>query len=91
MAAMTAATGVASACSSKGDPTPANEPAEAAGECPAADYASLVGTNMAAVTLPADLKRRMIGPDTIVTMDYKPERLNIYTDEDGVVERVACG
>lgn len=59
--------------------------------CGAADYQSLVGSNMAAVTLPAELNHRVIGPNDAVTMDYNPERLNIYTDEDGVVTEVKCG
>ncbi|PWJ22146.1 I78 family peptidase inhibitor [Jannaschia seohaensis] len=59
--------------------------------CGAADYAGLVGTNIAAVTLPADLDARIVGPDTAVTMDFIPTRLNIRTDAEGTVMDLTCG
>lgn len=34
---------------------------------------------------------RIIGPDTAVTMDYVPERLNISTDANGAIKRITCG
>ena len=59
--------------------------------CGADDYGSLVGQPLAAVTLPADLNARIIGPDTAVTMDHRPERLNIEVDGRGTIERLYCG
>lgn len=59
--------------------------------CGADDYRGLVGHPLAAVTLPADLGARIIGPDTAVTMDFRPERLNIAVDGSGNIERVYCG
>lgn len=34
---------------------------------------------------------RIIPPDSAVTQDYRPERVNVDLDEDGVVIRVWCG
>ncbi|NBC20114.1 MAG: hypothetical protein GVY06_03550 [Alphaproteobacteria bacterium] len=34
---------------------------------------------------------RIVGPDTQVTMDYVPRRLNILTDEAGTVIGFKCG
>ena len=34
---------------------------------------------------------RVIRPGDAVTMDYRPDRLNIYLDLQDVVERVTCG
>lgn len=34
---------------------------------------------------------RVIGPGDAVTMDHVPGRLNIETDEDGIVLRLRCG
>lgn len=65
-----------------------DEPAET---CGAAGHQSLVGSQLAAVTLPADLDARIIGPDTMVTQDYRPGRLNIAVDESGTITRVYCG
>ena len=59
--------------------------------CGAGDYAGLIGKNLAAVTLPADLGARVIGPDTAVTQDYRPDRLNIHTDDDGTITELTCG
>lgn len=34
---------------------------------------------------------RVVGPDTMVTMDYRPDRLTVRVDENDVVESMACG
>jgi hypothetical protein len=59
--------------------------------CGRSGYESLIGTNIAAVTLPAELNHRVLGPDDAGTMDFVPERLNIRTDEDGVIVGLDCG
>ncbi len=68
------------------------ESANAASDaCGAEGYQSLVGQALAAVTLPASLKTRIIQPDDLVTQDYVEERLNIETDTRGTIMRVFCG
>lgn len=59
--------------------------------CGAQDYTSFLGSNIAAITLPADLNDRVVGPDTVVTTDYDPSRLNIETTADGLVIGLSCG
>ena len=34
---------------------------------------------------------RVIAPGDAVTMDYRPDRLNIETDAEGRVDRLKCG
>ncbi|MEJ6393171.1 I78 family peptidase inhibitor [Gymnodinialimonas sp. 2305UL16-5] len=34
---------------------------------------------------------RVIGPDTIVTQEYNPNRLNLATDGNGIITRAYCG
>ena len=34
---------------------------------------------------------RLIGPRQAVTKDYRPERLNIMYDDDGIIMRLYCG
>ncbi len=34
---------------------------------------------------------RVIKPGQMVTLDYRSERLNLYLDAAGAVERVSCG
>ena len=59
--------------------------------CGASGYQSLVGAQLASVTLPADLGARVVGPDDVVTTDFSAERLNIEVDADGRITRVYCG
>lgn len=59
--------------------------------CDVGRYAGLIGQNIAAVSGPASPMLRLIGPDTMVTYDYRPDRTNIYFGADGIITRVACG
>lgn len=34
---------------------------------------------------------RVIPPNSAVTLDYNPERLNVYTDDDGFITKARCG
>jgi hypothetical protein len=34
---------------------------------------------------------RVLKPDSVMTTEYNPERLNLLLDEQGVVSRVNCG
>lgn len=70
-------------------PTTAAE-ATAQDTCGATQYASLVGSNFAAVTLPAGANIRIIQPDTAVTQDFSAERLNIITDANGIITSLQC-
>ena len=58
--------------------------------CGAAEYEALIGTNVAAVTFPADRNIRIIGPNQVVTQDFSAERLNVITDADGVITSLRC-
>jgi hypothetical protein len=73
------------------DGPPVTTPDPVPADCDVASYQSLVGSNVAAVTLPADLAHRIYKQGDPVTMDYRPDRLNIVTDENGVVIEVKCG
>ncbi|WGH77202.1 I78 family peptidase inhibitor [Jannaschia ovalis] len=59
--------------------------------CRAREYGALVGTNIAAVSLPAELNHRIVGPDTAVTMDFMPDRLNVLVDRQGRIFGLRCG
>ncbi|GGH04346.1 MAG TPA: hypothetical protein DF715_08125 [Oceanicaulis sp.] len=61
-------------------------------ECPAQQFQLLVGqlrSEIDASTLPVPY--RIYGRDEAVTMDYRPERMNVIVGENGRVERVTCG
>lgn len=60
--------------------------------CIAPDLQSVVGQPRSALNV-AELPdpKRIIGPDTAVTMDYRPERLNLQHDARGTIIRIFCG
>jgi hypothetical protein len=66
------------------------EEATAQDTCGASGYRSLVGANVAAVTIPAGLNHRIIAPDTAVTQDFRADRINFLTDANGVITSVEC-
>ncbi|RVT81913.1 hypothetical protein DXV76_17775 [Rhodobacteraceae bacterium CCMM004] len=82
--ALPAALILLSACQAAVPPPPADT-------CGRGDYLPLVGTNIAAVTLPAGPLLRVVGPDDMVTMDYNPERTTIRYDAGGIIRAVDCG
>lgn len=62
------------------------------GECAAQQFQLLIGQLREEVdtsTLPVPY--RMYGRGDAVTMDYRPDRLNVVIGDNGRVERVTCG
>lgn len=60
--------------------------------CGASDFQYLRSQSvdvLAAMTFLAPM--RVIGPDTIVTRDFLPNRLNVVHDADRIITRVYCG
>lgn len=72
-------------------PVGSAEPVDPTDPCGAQSYTSFLGSNIAAITLPADLNDRVVGPDAAVTQDYDPSRLNIETTADGLIIGLSCG
>jgi hypothetical protein len=61
-------------------------------QCAADQYQMLVGQPIGEVhtdSLPQPL--RIYGPDQMITMDYRPDRMNIVLDADDIVIEVRCG
>lgn len=103
--ALSALAGLAlAACSTAG---PGLDPRSGRGEAPAPDFEEgdagggscgagqmgyLLGQQVAEVDL-ATLARnvRPIYPDTAITEDYRPDRVNLDLTADGVILRVWCG
>ena len=60
--------------------------------CGAAESQSLVGRNVAAVSFASDANVRVACTTCAVTMDYDPNRMNVFFDRDtGRIERDTCG
>ncbi|MEM9523023.1 MAG: I78 family peptidase inhibitor [Pseudomonadota bacterium] len=68
------------------------QPSPDAASCGASDFQYLRGRSvdvLAAMTFLAPM--RVIGPETVVTMDFLPNRLNVVHDADRIITRVYCG
>lgn len=89
---------VLAGCSSTSEPT-AQEPVApvAGGRCDAAGAQFAVGQQASAALLAqARIKAgaqdsRFIGPNDMVTLEYRSNRVNLNTDANGKVVRVNCG
>ena len=60
-------------------------------ECGAAGYQGLIGqprTALSAMNFP--LGTRVIGPEDMVTADFRPDRLNIEYGANGRITKVSC-
>lgn len=88
---------LAAACTPPAEIPPPEQPApqtaaEATAQdtCGAAQYRSMVGSNFAAVTLPVEANIRVVQPDTIVTQDFSPTRINMIVGADGIITAFEC-
>lgn len=66
------------------------EEATAQDTCGAAGYRAMIGTSIAAVTFPATPNIRVIMPDSVVTEDFRPDRLNVIVDAAGNITALEC-
>lgn len=59
--------------------------------CDPANYQAWVGKNIGEVDYPRDRTHRVITPDSVVTQDFSPFRVNIHVDAKGWITKVNCG
>ena len=72
-------------------PVPVAAPDPMEPSCGADALQGLVGQPLARFTPPPAARAvRVIGPDMAVTMDYRPDRLNVEHDAGQVITRVYC-
>ncbi|MGZ9808903.1 I78 family peptidase inhibitor [Pseudoroseicyclus sp. H15] len=77
--------------------TPVNTPpAEDLASCGGDAQLDLIGATRAyaasrLATRVDDGSARLLEPDSIITMDYRADRLNVELDGDGIVTGVKCG
>lgn len=66
-------------------------------ECNAAKLGALVGKTRSAAVEAEALRLsgaktvRWLAPDSVATMDFRVDRLNLYTDASGKITRSGCG
>lgn len=66
------------------------EEATAQDTCGAAAYSAMIGTPIAAASFPATPQIRVIMPDSAVTEDFRPDRLNVIVDAGGNITALEC-
>ena len=60
--------------------------------CNANEYSALIGQDATALERVMLLGMvRVIKPDSIVTKDYRLERINFYVDETNAISAIKCG
>ena len=75
----------------------ADEPTAGIGTCNAEPAQSYVGKPASDANIEAAFKAsgaktlRSIKPGQAVTMDYREDRVNVYQDASGNIERIGCG
>lgn len=61
-------------------------------ECKASELQYLVGKDRTFLhAIRFGVTVRILEPNSIITMDYSPARLNIYIDKNGKIQSVNCG
>jgi hypothetical protein len=58
--------------------------------CNAARYRSLIGSNVSESTLSENADTRIVYPDSVVSQDFRPERLNVIVNAEGRVTNLEC-
>lgn len=72
-------------------PTPPSNPSTDDDKCGKSKYAALIGKPETDPGVPASSPSvRHIRPGMQVTMDYRPDRLNIYIGPDGIITQLKC-
>ncbi|CAD0184380.1 Peptidase inhibitor I78 family protein [Ruegeria sp. THAF57] len=79
--------------------TPATETAATQPEASAVDlafcqgeaFADSVGQPVSTIQAQLPERSRILGPDGIATQDYRIDRLNVYVDGAGIIQRLTCG
>jgi hypothetical protein len=73
-------------------PPPADTAAGATEQdtCGAARYRDLIGSNVDDSRLSASADLRILPPDSVVTQDFRPDRLNVIVDAEGRITGLEC-
>ena len=89
--AFVALSGLVASCAPVSPPAPA--PSDAPDQCLASQHSNLIGKNRSEIpATPAGATWRVTCTTCPVTMDYSPERLNIFFNQQtGIIEQVRCG
>lgn len=73
------------------DPAP-SQPAPGADACGATELSYIIGTRASEIDFSEQADNvRVIQPNSVVTMDHRPGRLNVHVDDAGIITKLTCG
>ena len=83
------------ACAETVDPQETTTTADAApvdlAFCKGEPFADTVGQPVSAIQADLPERSRVLGPNDIATQDYRIDRLNVYVNGAGIIQRLTCG
>ncbi|WP_299949264.1 I78 family peptidase inhibitor [uncultured Ruegeria sp.] len=83
------------ACSENSPPQDAASEAEDASVdlafCQGQPFADTIGQPVSTIQAELPERSRVLGPDDIATQDYRIDRLNVYVNGSGIIQRLTCG
>ncbi len=59
--------------------------------CQGEAFADTVGQPVSTIQAQLPERSRVLGPDDIATQDYRIDRLNVYINGTGIIQRLTCG
>ncbi|NVO56078.1 hypothetical protein HW561_09795 [Rhodobacteraceae bacterium B1Z28] len=59
--------------------------------CKGEAFADSVGQPVSTIQANLPERSRVLGPDGIATQDYRIDRLNVYVNGAGIIQRLTCG
>ncbi len=59
--------------------------------CKGEPFADTIGQPVSNIQADLPERSRVLGPDDIATQDYRIDRLNVYVNGAGTIQRLTCG
>lgn len=59
--------------------------------CEGEQFTDAVGQPVSTIQAQLPERSRVLGPDGIATQDYRIDRLNVYVNGEGIIQRLTCG
>ncbi len=59
--------------------------------CKGEPFADTIGQPVSNIQAELPERSRVLGPDDIATQDYRIDRLNVYVNGAGTIQRLTCG
>ncbi|MEX0306411.1 MAG: I78 family peptidase inhibitor [Ruegeria sp.] len=59
--------------------------------CKGEPFANAIGQPVSNIQAELPERSRVLGPDDIATQDYRIDRLNVYVNGAGTIQRLTCG